>query len=404
MSLLSIFDWSFPLGPYRANLEMILLWLLIFGVGFIIDKIIKKYVKRFLKKSNLGIENKKVTILRILSQILFLITFVIAFQVFRVGELNAAKNISLSAFMEYNLIEVKQVKISIVDVFLIVLTLILSRLAVNVIKLLLSRRFKNNPDFDEGTEYVYVQLTKYIIYIFAGIISLQMIGVNLDLLIGGGAALLVGLGLGLQDVFRDFFSGLILLFEGTIKVGDIVEIQDNGSNKPIIARVLNINVRTSKIQTREGTTLIIPNSKLTQENVDNWSLGSELTRFSIPVGVAYGSNTELVRDLLKQAALSHPKVKKTHPVFVRLLNFGDNALEMDLVFWADQSWEIEKFKSDIRFEIDRLFREYNITIPFPQRTVHYASDRGVEPLSSNNVVHDPDEMIDPNEPFRKDYR
>lgn len=131
-------------------------------------------------------------------------------------------------------------------------------------------------------------------------------------------------------------------------------------------------------------------------------MGSELTRFSIPVGVAYGSNTELIRDLLKQAALSHPKVKKTHPVFVRLLNFGDNALEMDLVFWADQSWEIEKFKSDIRFEIDRLFREYNITIPFPQRTLHYAKDRGVDPVIKGDFKTPPTMPQDPSEPFRKE--
>ena len=398
MSLLSIFDWSFPLGPYRANLEMVFLWLLIFTVGFIIDKIIKKYVKRFLRKSNLKTERRKVTILRILSQILFIFTFIIAFQVFRIGELNDGKNISIGDFMEENLFAYKTIAISIIDAFLIIVSIILARLCVNFIKLLISRRFKDNPDFDEGTEFVYVQLTKYVIYVFTIVICLQIVGFDLKILIGGGAALLVGIGLGLQDVFRDFFSGLILLFEGTIKVGDIVEIQDNASNKAIIARVLNINVRTSKIQTREGTTLIIPNSKLTQDNVDNWSLGDELTRFTIPVGVAYGSNTELVRDLLKQAALSHPKVKKTHPVFVRMLNFGNNALEMDLVFWADQSWEIEIFKSDIRFEIDRLFREYNIIIPFPQRVLHNSTDS--HPVWSSGRTEEKE--VDPNEPFRKE--
>jgi len=400
MSLLSIFDWSFPLGPYRANLEMVFLWLLIFTVGFIIDKIIKKYVKRFLRKSNLKTERRKVTILRILSQILFILTFIIAFQVFRIGELNDGKNISIGDFMEENLFAYKTIAISIVDAFLIVISIILARLGVNFVKLLISRRFKDNPDFDEGTEFVYVQLTKYVIYVFTIVICLQIVGFDLKILIGGGAALLVGIGLGLQDVFRDFFSGLILLFEGTIKVGDIVEIQDNASNKAIIARVLNINVRTSKIQTREGTTPIIPNSKLTQDNVDNWSLGDELTRFTIQVGVAYGSNTELVRDLLKQAALSHPKVKKTHPVFVRMLNFGNNALEMDLVFWADQSWEIEIFKSDIRFEIDRLFREYNIIIPFPQRVLHYSTDS--PPVWSSGRTEEKE--VDPNEPFRKENR
>ncbi|MEX2485964.1 MAG: mechanosensitive ion channel protein MscS, partial [Brumimicrobium sp.] len=90
----------------------------------------------------------------------------------------------------------------------------------------------------------------------------------------------------------------------------------------------------------------------------------------ISVGVAYGSDTELVKKLMKQAALSHPEVKKTEPVIVRMINFGDNALEMELLFWADQSWQVELHKSDIRFEIDRLFRQHGVTIPFPQRTLH----------------------------------
>jgi small-conductance mechanosensitive channel len=141
----------------------------------------------------------------------------------------------------------------------------------------------------------------------------------------------------------------------------------------MIARVLKINVRTTKIESRDGNTLIIPNSMLTQNEVENWSFGSDLTRFHIDVGVAYGSNTELVKELLKQAAMSHPQVKKTKPILVRLMNFGDNALELQLSFWADQSWEVEVHKSEIRFEIDRLFRQHGVEIPFPQRTLHVPS-------------------------------
>jgi small-conductance mechanosensitive channel len=104
--------------------------------------------------------------------------------------------------------------------------------------------------------------------------------------------------------------------------------------------------------------------------VENWSHGSELTRFLITVTIEYGANTELIKRLLKQAALAHPKVKKSHPIFVRLANFGDSGLELELIFWADQSWDINNYKSEIRFEIDRLFREYGITIPYPKRTIY----------------------------------
>ncbi|MFN6015029.1 MAG: mechanosensitive ion channel family protein [Flavobacteriales bacterium] len=116
--------------------------------------------------------------------------------------------------------------------------------------------------------------------------------------------------------------------------------------------------------------LIIPNTKLTQEYVENWSHGSELSRFRILLTVDYGADAELVTRLLKQAALGHPKVRKSEPVDVRLANFGNNGLELELIFWADQSWDINNYKSEIRFEIDRLFREYKITIPYPQTKVH----------------------------------
>ena len=98
--------------------------------------------------------------------------------------------------------------------------------------------------------------------------------------------------------------------------------------------------------------------------------------FLISVSVEYGANTELIKRLLKQAALAHPKVKKSRPIFVRLSNFGDSGLELELVFWADQSWDINNYKSEIRFEIDRLFREYEIKIPYPKRDILISPDKG----------------------------
>jgi small-conductance mechanosensitive channel len=175
-------------------------------------------------------------------------------------------------------------------------------------------------------------------------------------------------------------AGIVLLFEGNLRVGDIVEI--NGKTKPasqsnesMVAKIVKINVRTTQIQTREGNVLIIPNTHLTQDRIENWSHGSELTRFTIKLAVAYGADLTLIERLLKQAALAHPKVKKNNPVMVRLADFGDAGLELELVFWADQSWDINNYKSEIRFEIDRLFRAYSIEIPYPQRVLHQAPQR-----------------------------
>jgi small-conductance mechanosensitive channel len=246
----------------------------------------------------------------------------------------------------------------------------MTKMILKIVKINIRRKFRAKEGYNKATEFVYIQIAKYIIYLFAIIFALKAVDIDITILLTGSAALLVGIGLGLQDVFKDMFSGLVLLFEGNVRVGDIVEISNGGKSEPIVAKILKINVRTTQIETREGNVLIIPNAKLTQEYVENWSHGSELSRFTIPVTVEYGSDTELIIRLLKQAAFAHPKVRKTDPVFVRLSHFGSNGLDLELIFWADQSWDINNYKSEIRFEIDRLFRENNVTIPYPQRTVH----------------------------------
>jgi small-conductance mechanosensitive channel len=358
---------EFQVGPYTASFGVVLVWLLVVLFTIVIHKLIQKHLKRYLKRAKLEIKGTRITLLRILNQLLYVVAFIVAFQAFRIKN----DKISLSEFMSYNIIpEFNGFTLSFLDVIIIIIIFTASRFVINIFRLYIANRFKDNPDFDEGTRYVYVQLAKYIIYTIALVISLQVIGFDLSILLAGSAALLIGFGFGVQDIFRDMVSGLLLLFEGTIKVGDIIRVSNSNAGEPMVARVLKINVRTTKIESRDGNILIIPNSMLTQNQVENWSFGSDLTRFNIKVGVAYGSNTELVKELLKQATLSHPEVNKTQPIIVRLLDFGDNALQMEVLFWADQTWQVELHKSDIRFEIDRLFRQHGVEIPFPQRTLH----------------------------------
>jgi small-conductance mechanosensitive channel len=280
------------------------------------------------------------------------------------------ENVTFGDFLNFNLIESKKFTLSFYHILVIIAIYFGAKMLLNVVKLYFNKKFREKGEHNAGTEYVYSQIAKYVIYVFAIITSLKALDVDLTLLLTGSAALLVGIGLGLQDVFKDMFSGIVLLFEGNVHVGDIVEISNGGKSEAIVAKILKINVRTTQIETRDGNVLIIPNAKLTQEFVENWSHGSELSRFRITLVVDYGTNTELVSRLLKQAALGHPKVRKSHPVDVRLSNFGNFGLELELIFWADQSWDINYYKSEIRYEIDRLFREYKITIPYPQTTVH----------------------------------
>ncbi|MDC1186636.1 mechanosensitive ion channel [Crocinitomicaceae bacterium] len=315
-------------------------------------------------------EGRRKTLLRILSQSIYIITaygFIYSFSFNN-------RDVSFEKFLEHNLIQSKYITVSFSHIIGIIIVFFIARVLLNFVKLYITRNLKSRKDLDASAQFVYIQIAKYIIYIFAFVICLQILNVKLTVLLTGSAALLVGIGLGLQDVFKDIFSGFVLLFEGNVRIGDILEIYNTGDKEPVVAKIIKINVRTTQIETRNGNVLIIPNNKLTQEYVENWSHGSPLSRFIIEVSVAYGTDTELVKDLMKMAALGHPKVHKNLEVLVRMKNFGGNGLEMEVLFWAEQSWDVNTFKSDIRFEIDRLFREHKVTIPFPQRDVRVKSE------------------------------
>lgn len=332
----------------------------------LLRRVIHRMLKRYLKSANIRVEGRRIAWLKLLSQSVYIIAAYVAVLSFNINN----EDVTFGDFLNFNLIESKKFTLSFYHILVIIAIFFGAKMMLNVVKLYFSKKFREKTDVNAGSEYVYTQIAKYVIYVFAIITSLKALDIDLTIFLTGSAALLVGIGLGLQDVFKDMFSGVVLLVEGNVRVGDIVEISNGGKSEAIVAKILKINVRTTQIETRDGNVLIIPNAKLTQEFVENWSHGSELSRFRINLTVDYGADTELVIRLLKQAALGHPKVRKTHPVDVRLSNFGANGLDIELIFWADQSWDINNYKSEIRFEIDRLFREYKITIPFPQSTVH----------------------------------
>jgi len=366
----------FSLGPFKICLWNLVFLSIIFFLAAILKRIVHRFLKNYVKTANINMEGRRVAWLRLISQSVYLLAIYLAFLSLKFNN----KLITFDDFLNFKLIDLKSFHLDFYNIFVFVSIFFASRILVNFSKIVIGRKFRKVTNSDLSTEYVYVKIAKYVIYVFAIIFCLQVLDVDLTLLLTGSAALLVGIGLGLQDVFKDVFAGIVLLFEGNLRVGDIVEItsgsrNSNKSSNGIVAKIVKINVRTSQIQTREGNVLIIPNTRLTQEQVENWSHGSELTRFLICVTVEYGANTELIKRLLKQAALAHPKVKKSHPILVRLANFGDSGLELELVFWADQSWDINNYKSEIRFEIDRLFREYEIKIPYPKRDIYMNSDK-----------------------------
>ena len=230
--------------------------------------------------------------------------------------------------------------------------------------------FRNNKfkKFDEGNLYSLFQIIKYVIWIFAILIILDTIGLKLNALLAGSAALLVGIGLGLQNTFNDFVSGIILLFEGSIKVGDILEVDHD------VVKIQRIGLRTSEAKNRDDIVTILPNSIITTNKVTNWSHQSKKTRFRISVGVAYGSDVELVLGILRESAMEHPEVKDLEQINVRFLNFGTSSLDFELLFFSKNIFRIENVKSEIRIIINRKFVENKITIPFTQMDLHLKSN------------------------------
>ena len=221
---------------------------------------------------------------------------------------------------------------------------------------------------DEGTTYALYQIIKYIIWVLAIGIALETIGIKVTLLLAGSAALLVGVGLGLQQTFNDIISGIILLSERSIKIGDVLEIDGD------VVKIQSIGLRTSKALNRDDISIIIPNSLITTSKVINWSHQSKRTRFRIEVGVAYGSDVDLVIKILEECAKDYPDILGKDSVEARLVNFGSSSLDFHLLFFSKNIFRIPKAKSDIRRIICQKFAENNIVIAFPQLDVHMKSD------------------------------
>lgn len=240
----------------------------------------------------------------------------------------------------------------------------LLRLLLQLMTTFFLRRYYDRSKVDTGTRFAINRLLTYFIYIIGVLLVIQAAGFNLVAIWTGAAALLVGIGIGLQQTFNDLICGIIILFERSVKVGDVVELTGHQ-----VGTVRKIGTRTSVVETRDDIIIFVPNSKLIGENVTNWSQVNRHARFHVQVGVAYGSDTELVKSILFEIARDHPRTMSSPPPVVRLLNFGDNSLDFDVIFWSRDFLRIEDVKSDIRLSIDAAFRAKGVEIPFPQRDV-----------------------------------
>jgi small-conductance mechanosensitive channel len=243
------------------------------------------------------------------------------------------------------------------------LILLITHTATRLWRHVLQSRILGQSGLQVGLQESITSISGYLIWVFGILISLSVLGVSTTSLTVAFGALGVGLGFGLQAIFNNFVSGLILLFERPIQTGDAVEI--NG----IWGIVKKINVRSTVVQTWDNASLIIPNSEFISSQVTNWSFKDASLRRTIVVGVAYGSDTDLVRETLLEAARGSRRVLRRPEPDVLFHDFGDSALIFKLRVWTHIRNAVV-LESDLRFEIDRQFRDRNITIAFPQRDVH----------------------------------
>ncbi|HUA96920.1 MAG TPA: mechanosensitive ion channel domain-containing protein [Terracidiphilus sp.] len=250
----------------------------------------------------------------------------------------------------------------------VVVYVVLLMLAAHLGRRILRERILTRTSLDEGLRYAVAAGVSYAIFFFGAVIGLQSLGLDLSSVAFLGGAVGLGIGVGLQAVVNNFVSGIILLVERPIKVGDRVEIENlNGD-------VVKIAARSTWVCTNDNVVIIVPNSEFTTQRVTNWTANDRSVRLSLPVGTSYASDPVQVRALLLDVAARHPDVLADPAPDVIFTDFGDSSLDFELRVWTtNQVRTPQILKSDLYFAIFDLFKREDIELPFPQRDLHLRS-------------------------------
>ncbi len=229
---------------------------------------------------------------------------------------------------------------------------------------------------EEGVQFTFTRITNYLMLVIGAIVAFQFIGVDLSGIVVILGFLSVGIGFGLQNLTSNFISGIMLLFERHVQIGDRVTVAGTEGD------VEEINIRSTTVRTLNNVSIIVPNSEFISANVINWSHGDIKVRLDIDVGVSYDSDLDAVFRSLHEVADENKDVMKTPKSDVLLMSFGDSAWDMRLRIWIEDPKKYNEVRSDINCAIVRKFRANNIEIPFPQRDLHVRSPLPL-PLASN---------------------
>lgn len=235
---------------------------------------------------------------------------------------------------------------------------------------------------NRGLAHALSRIGQYVVFVIGTLIGLENVGLSLTTLTAFGAVLTVGIGFGLQNIAQNFISGLILLIERPVQQGDFVKVGDT------VGRVDDIAMRATRVISRDGVAVIVPNSELITATVINQSAGSPNYRARIKVGIAYGTDLAAMRKVLLELAHAHPDVlhDAEHEPRVFFREFGESAQDFELTVWLSDPQREPYVTSDLRFSIDAAFREHGIVIPFPHRVLHIRNDAGSELRGMSGIV------------------
>ncbi|MCR9141962.1 MAG: mechanosensitive ion channel [bacterium] len=299
--------------------------------------------------------------------------------------------------LEIPLIELEGGAITIWTVCYVLLATVLLFVLTKRLSAFVAERLFARSKYDVGVRQSIGSLLRYATIAIGMLIIIQSTGIDLTTLTVLAGAVGVGLGFGLQNIADNFISGLIILFERPIKIGDRVEVDG------IEGTVLQIGLRSTTILTNDDISIIIPNSKFIAENVINWSHTQSRIRFRIPVGVSFDSDVEDVERALLDAATEHPDVLEHPAPVVRFLEFGDSALNFDLrVFTSEHLHRKGRLVSELNFKIFAKFKQYDIRIPFPQRDLHVRTWESEAPGSDASTETRAEKNTDTNSNARAD--
>lgn len=274
---------------------------------------------------------------------------------------------TFNEFLKFQVFKHGDINITVDSILIVLVILLITFVGLKVIRGLFKRYIGRDESERRSFWSIYLIL-RYVIWVIVLVLLLETSGVKVSVLLASITALLVGVGFGIQQLFSDLASGLVLLFERNLQMNDIIQLEDG-----TVGKVIHIGLRTSKIKTRDDIILVVPNSKFVNDVIINWSQMDYNTRFSVEVGVAYGSDTKLVTDILLRCAIKNDKISQNPKPFVRFNNFGDSSLDFQLFFWVIEPFLVENIKSLLRYAIDDEFRKNGVQIPFPQRDLHIKS-------------------------------